>query len=314
MASAILDVSFTQPIPQDVQRQILSTIWGPASNTTSQDILQRRSEKLKTYFEYYHNKAYYHEASQGYSCLKTHKELLFFISLLKANPKRQRQVLCKACELFLSGDTAGAAAIAEIPSVASTVLVPLLNGREPLNIDTALAVAVRTMLAINVSPKSGPNGYAVAIGQSDVIWDQSQTLLELVDCNFPKLLATSTTSETPVRLETLRARSMKDHLGIKIEWTRHFPDHLKLDIGTKSKSLKVFELASLLEVSCSATKEQQTSLAASESLKLYVSRMISRVERFEANCIIVVVFLPHYSMRHKGPSSFFSQLATGPGY
>lgn len=264
-----LDVEFTQPIPENLRLFIVSLIWGPTTKTSAEvNVLQRRSAILSAYFEFYHKRAAIRAACKGHSGLNTHKELLFFISLLKANPTCPRQNLREACLYLSMNNTARAEALATIPATASSIFVPWLAGRDPLDVDMALAVAVRTMLALNISPESGPNEYTIASGQSDVIWSAPQTLAQLVDNSFPKAPHPLTTSGIPIKLGNLRARSLQDHFGIKLEWTRHFPDHLKLDIGTKSKVLKVFELASILEVSCSATDGKPADMTSSESLKL----------------------------------------------
>lgn len=268
---AILDVRFARPIPENIRLLIVSSIWGPTTNTPAEvELLKRRSVILSAYFEFYHKKAVLHTTCKGHSSLNTHRELLFFISLLKANPTCSREVLRETCVSLLDGDSTGAQTIATIPTTALPEFVPWAAGRDPLDIDTALAVAVRTMLALNISPDSGPNEFTIATGQSNVIWNANETLAALVDRNFPKVSNPTPASEVPIKLGNLRARSLQDHFGIKLEWTRHFPDHLKLDIGTKSKSLKVFELASVLEVSCSVTKGKAADLATSESLKLCV--------------------------------------------
>jgi hypothetical protein len=273
--STILNVRFAQPIPEAVRLLIISMIWGPTAGTPAElEVLKRRSMDLSAYFEFYHKTAVMHMAPSGHRRLNTHKELLFFVGLLKANPNLTRQVLREACDVLSDGDTVRAQSMATIPTEASSVFVPRIDGRYPLDVNGALTVAVRTMLALNISPEPGPNEYIIATRQSDVTWNASETLTELVDKSFPKAPTPSTTSENPIELGNLRARSLQNHFGIKLEWTKHFPDHLKLEIGTKSITLKVFELASILEISCKVTVGKFTGLTTGESLQLYVSTFI----------------------------------------
>jgi hypothetical protein len=266
---AVLDEDITQPFPETVRQLTISIIWGPTADTPAHvNKLRRLSVNLPAYFEYYYKKAVHYRTCRDHSGLKSHKEVLFFISLLKANPNLTRKALYDACLLLSEQNAVAAQGIATVPTTVSSVFDTWADGRLPLDIDAALAVAVRTMLALNISLESDPNQSTISPGQTHVIWEPSETLVQLVARKFPKDQNLSTSSQIPIKLGNLRARSLQDHFGIKLEWTRHFADHLKLDIGIKSKSLKLFELASVLEISLETTVNESADLSVENSLKM----------------------------------------------
>lgn len=71
---------------------------------------------------------------------------------------------------------------------------------------------------------------------------------------------------TPIKANKLRLRYLETHADVQIMWTRHLPDHLKLDIGPRNKILRVFELTSLLEMTYEVMSNEQFLLLSTRQL------------------------------------------------
>jgi hypothetical protein len=132
-------------------------------------------------------------------------------------------------------------------------------------IDAALTAAIRAVFAIHINL----NTSRILVGQSGVAWRADQSLESLIHETFP-VFDCSEEPHDPIKVAKLRARYLESYAHVKIEWTRHLPDHLKLDVGPQSKILRVFDLVSLLEISYEALRKEPWDLPLQESLKRYV--------------------------------------------
>ncbi|KAM5369397.1 hypothetical protein ACJZ2D_009011 [Fusarium nematophilum] len=131
--------------------------------------------------------------------------------------------------------------------------------------DHELATAVKILFAINLS--IGPG--RILVGQSSLDWRETQSLEEFLRETFP-IYGFSEEPHTPIKPKNLRARYLEAHADVRIEWTRHLPDHLTLDVGRRAKVLRIFDLASFLEMTYEALKEEPWELSLCDSLKRQV--------------------------------------------
>jgi hypothetical protein len=132
-------------------------------------------------------------------------------------------------------------------------------------IDATLTVAIRAVFAIHINL----NPSRILVGQSEVAWRADQSFQSLIQETFP-VFDCSEEPHTPIKATKLRARHLENYANVKVEWTRHLPDHLKLDLGPRNKILRVFDLVSLLEITYDALREEPWDLSLEDSLKRYV--------------------------------------------
>jgi hypothetical protein len=237
---------------------ILNRIWGfdlPSAN---------RANKFKAFFEHYQSQTAEQDPVAGFdSVIRTHEDVLYFVDVLKNNPNLTRNDLKKALKLMASGGLTHLPTV--MPNTASPVqpLLALNEAAEPARaIDSALAMAIRIMFAINLSISPG----RILVGQSDVVWEESKSLETLIRETYP-VHDFGDEPSSPIKPNKIRARYLETHADIQIVWTRHLPDHLKLDVGPRNKILRIFELASLLEMTYEAISKEALQLPLSDSLR-----------------------------------------------
>ncbi|KAL3418121.1 hypothetical protein PVAG01_09836 [Phlyctema vagabunda] len=228
---SILLPSVTESLTTSHKERILNRIWGFELPTTS------RVAKYKGFLEHYESQVTEEEHIDTIDAvIHTHGDILYFIDALKRNPQLSRSDLQKSLELSARCST--------ITSGSSLETLRHLRELDTARaIDSALATAVRIMYAVHLSTNSG----RILVGQSATTWEASKSLETILQETFPTHdLADEPNS--PIKANKLRLRYLETHVDVQVVWTRHLPDHLKLDIGPRQKVLRVFELASLLEM------------------------------------------------------------------
>lgn len=118
--------------------------------------------------------------------------------------------------------------------------------------DATLALATRAIFGISVYDKPDFRDGDAQIKQTNCLWTKEMTLRQLLDREFPKSVSNEQLSgRFKERLVSLR--SLVQHADIEIVWTKHLPDHLLLSYNKHNKTLSVFDLPSLIEVSYEAS-------------------------------------------------------------
>jgi hypothetical protein len=246
---SILLPPVTEHLSTSHKEQILNRIWGFRLPTIS------RVAKYNAFFEYYESQVAELEAiDTSDSVIRTHGDFLYFMEALKGSPDLSRTDLMKALRLSARCSTIESQSSVELPPV-------LEESGSAKAIDSALAAAVRIMYAIHLSTNPG----RILVGQSTVIWEASKSLETILGEIFPTY-DLGDEPNTPIKANKLRLRYLETHADVQIVWTRHLPDHLKLDIGPRNKILRVFELTSLLEMTYEVMSNEQFLLCLHDSL------------------------------------------------
>lgn len=233
---------------EPTKKALVQTIWNAEWNA---DI----DNKLVAYFRYCKEEEMDHESD----------EALFFIALLKSQPEASKaslKAMVKDMQQAVTSNRPLPFALSD-DNTQNAVAVKRANQLLKLQTfkieDTAIARAVRIMLGIDTAATSSE-----IIGNSMVIWDDTKSMRNIVGQSLPGLRRSSTdttSAATPFDKKKLRARHLRDYAKIEVVWTKHLPDHLELD----GKTLRIFQLASLLEMSTSIVDRSKTDL--SECLK-----------------------------------------------
>ncbi|KAF5533208.1 hypothetical protein FPHYL_13650 [Fusarium phyllophilum] len=129
-------------------------------------------------------------------------------------------------------------------------------------IEETIVAAIRVMLAVNINL----NSRTVFLATPGLNWGESQSLTSFIKETFPKH-AYNDEPHTPFMASRLRARYLEDHADVQLEWTHHLPDHLMLNIGSQTKTLRVFDLVSLLEMTYEVMKDEPWETSVEDSLK-----------------------------------------------
>lgn len=118
--------------------------------------------------------------------------------------------------------------------------------------DASIAMATKAIFGISVHDKPYFRDGDAQIKQTNCLWTKEMTLEQLLDREFPKSIPNEQLSgRFKERLVSLR--SLVQHADIKIAWTKHFPDHLLLSYNKYNKTLSLFDLPSLIEVTYEAS-------------------------------------------------------------
>lgn len=191
-------------------------------------------------------------------------ELHFVIELLKKNVEVPKRVL-KEAVLQMGRKPENDTPISEviIPPVRDSVKGKILH--QKFDIDRAIAKAALVMLATDLAMDSNE-----VSGHSLTIWNDSKSLKNIMESTLPRprpsisppLDSQSLPLTSQVHPVKLRAKYLVDYANVEIVWTRHIPDHLELE----GKKLRVFELASYLELSRTVVGDEAGS-SLSNSLK-----------------------------------------------
>lgn len=190
-------------------------------------------------------------------------EIEFVVGLLKKNAEAPKRVLKEALEQIrkeLAGGSTteqklnrltsmnGLAIPSMTQSVKDSILSPIFD------INRALAKAVLVMLATDLAMDSNE-----VSGHSLTIWNDAESLQSIIESTLPRLRTSAQPahySQSPpssqIRPTKLRVKYLVDYAEVEIVWTRHLPDHLELE----GKKLRIFELASYLELSRTAMKDE----------------------------------------------------------
>lgn len=171
---------------------------------------------------------------------KTDEETIFFINIIRSNMSLEREALSRAVET-LKEDRGRENAERTVldrfhrPDMKDEVKKRLKE--QGFNIENALIGAVRSLFALDLATTDTAGG-----GPGLKFWDSSTSLADVITRSFPR----SQQSETPLPFDKKKvaARYLKDHAGVKIQWTINLAEHLYLE----EKTLYVFELVGLLEV------------------------------------------------------------------
>jgi hypothetical protein len=253
-----------QPSPGlslDHKRQIARELWG-LDLTTPKAI-----SKFKAFFEHHQQQVADHEFKFG---TKMHIQgrlgLLHLAQSLKQNPDAKRADFISLVKTEYTAPRDGGNGCGLLEGHPSPVYDTMADSQsrtvEAFEIDVALATLFKIMFAINLSISPG----RILVGQSGLEWKENQPFEALIQDTFP-VYDSSDEPHTPIRPSKLRARYLETYADIQIEWTHHLPDHLKLDIGHQSKILRVFYLASLLEMTYESLKDEPWHLSLRDSLK-----------------------------------------------
>lgn len=196
-------------------------------------------------------------------------EALFFIGLLKSKPEASKaslKAMVKDMQQAVSSNRPLPFAIFDNNNQNALALErakQLLTLQTFKVEDTAIAKAVRIMLGIDTVATSSE-----IIGNSMIIWDDTKSMRNIVEQSLPGFRAPrgsfpshTTSVATAFDKKKLRARHLRDYAKIEVIWTKHLPDHLELD----GKTLRIFQLASLLEMSTNLVDSSKKDL--SECLK-----------------------------------------------
>ncbi|KAJ4419462.1 hypothetical protein N0V82_004907 [Gnomoniopsis sp. IMI 355080] len=215
------------------------------------------------------------------------EEVLFITEFLKRNANVPKRVLEDSIagmqRQYREGRSSDGKYIGNI--TASDVEIPkMLKGSEDkifhskFELDSALATGVRIMLATDLA--MSPTSISSHIVQT--IWDSSNSLKDALEASLPRLRHSAPSasnlpatgyrnSQVGVQATKLRAKYLSDHAKVEIVWTSHLPDHLDLD----GKKLRIFELASYLELSRNLVDESQEDLSACLEKGCFTSQFIT---------------------------------------
>lgn len=120
-------------------------------------------------------------------------------------------------------------------------------------------------------------------GDSHADWNDDQSLENFLHATFP-FDDYKDEPRTPIKLIKLRASYLMSHADIQIEWTRNLPDHLALDVGLNTKFLKVFDLASLLDMTYEVQKGKPRDTSLSDSLTSQTRRLSTNFTSSYSGC------------------------------
>ncbi|KAH8788298.1 hypothetical protein F5883DRAFT_3764 [Diaporthe sp. PMI_573] len=183
--------------------------------------------------------------------LDSTEELEFVIALLKNNAEAPKHLLKEALDQVgkepatskhrLNSNTS-------MNEISIPIMTQSVNDRilgPTFDFNRALAKAVLVMLATDLAMDSNE-----VSGHSLTVWNDSESLKSIIESTLPRLRApTQPASQSPVssqiRPSKLRVKYLVAYADVEIVWTRHLPDHLELE----GKKLRIFELASYLELS-----------------------------------------------------------------
>lgn len=182
------------------------------------------------------------------------EEIKFVVELLKHNAETPKCLLKEALDQIREELAGGSTADhrfngntwmngVSIPTMTQSVNDRILHPTFDFN--RALAKAVLVLLATDLAMDSNEIS-----GHSLTIWNDSESLKSIMESTLPRLraptqLALQSPAPSQVYSSKLRIKYLVDYADVEIVWTKHLPDHLELE----GKKLRIFELASYLELS-----------------------------------------------------------------
>ncbi|KAF4333599.1 hypothetical protein FBEOM_12586 [Fusarium beomiforme] len=230
------------------KREIVQRLWGLDLQSSS------RVTRFNAYFNHFR-----HQAAQFDTSVES---VLTTADILKNNPDWTRQYLrnelsAKMSQILYPGD------VMVNNQHNNQISRPSQDTKDPQEtIEATLITTVKVMLALNVNL----DPQTVLLGPSDLEWRENQSLISLIKGTFPRH-AYNDEPHTPILTSRLRARYLEDHANVRLEWTHHLPDHLKLDVGNQTKTLRIFDLASFLEMTYEVMKDDPWEMSLEDSLK-----------------------------------------------
>lgn len=201
------------------------------------------------------------------------EEVEFVIGVLKMNAEAPKRVLKEALVQVrkeLAGGTTTEQRLNSITSISGVAIPTITQGvKESIlypTFDTnrALAKAALIMLATDLAMDSNE-----VTGHSLTVWNDSESLRSIIESTLPRLRAftqpaynSQSPTSSQIHPTKLRVKYLVDYADVEIVWTRHLPDHLELE----GKKLRIFELASYLELSRTAMNDE-AGVGLADSLK-----------------------------------------------
>lgn len=195
--------------------------------------------------------------------LESIEEVEFVIRLLKQNAEAPKRLLKEASDQIRKELAGGSAPNQKFHSNTSTIGVSIPTMTQSINdkilhptfdFNRVLAKAVLVMLATDLAMDSNE-----VSGHSLTVWNESESLKTIIESTLPRLRSlpqpayqSHTTASSQIHPSKLRVKYLVDYADVEIVWTRHLPDHLELE----GKKLRIFELASYLELSRTVMNEQ----------------------------------------------------------
>ncbi|KAK3390165.1 hypothetical protein B0H63DRAFT_507561 [Podospora didyma] len=128
------------------------------------------------------------------------------------------------------------------------------DDKKQRNFNRSLAAACRALFGISIHHAPQFAEGEVQIKQTQCLWREDATIQALLEREFPTSEASEQLSGR-FRERLISLRSLVRHADITVVWTHHLPDHLLLSYGETRKTLAVFELPSMIEVSYEACKD-----------------------------------------------------------
>ncbi|KAK1995988.1 hypothetical protein LX36DRAFT_581275 [Colletotrichum falcatum] len=132
----------------------------------------------------------------------------------------------------------------------------------------SLAAATRALFGVSIHDKPRFSRGERQIKQSNCLWKDDMNLKDLLDREFPtSQLGDHLSGRFKERLVSLR--NLVRHADVDIVWTKHLPDHLLLSYAETKKTLSVFDLPSLIEISYEACERVDEREANTHQLTYY---------------------------------------------
>ncbi len=234
-----LNSAFSKGLSDPIRLTIATAIWG------KDDKVEERMQRLMHFFDYYKRETKTAALSVpkdgGLASIKTHAELITFISVLKENPKKARLELKS-----------------HFPSD-STVAI---------DTDAALDLTVRLMFMTACRSQNAYN-FVSTMQIFRPKWKEQESLAQFIERVFPRCESPDQGSrDVTIRAHKLTAHYLKQYVNIQIQWTDHLSDHLVFQKGDSWKSLYIFCHPSVLEVGSKALAEYDLDTPTNTALSL----------------------------------------------
>lgn len=238
------------------RRRIAEGLWGLQLQSPS------RVDQLRAYFEHFQDQAGQLNVSMD--------DVFTAAEILKESPDSTRQNLRNTITSALGhGRGIRNTTTSQIQRGNGASVPQDITTRDSV-IEEIIVATLRVMLAVNINLDSR----TVFLATPGLNWGESQSLTSFLNETFPKH-AYDDEPHTPFMVSRLRARYLEDHADVQLEWTHHLPDHLMLNIGSQTKTLRVFDLVSLLEITYEVMKDEPWDTSVEDSLKRYVQKELT---------------------------------------
>ncbi|EXK38304.1 hypothetical protein FOMG_08713 [Fusarium oxysporum f. sp. melonis 26406] len=234
--------------PTATKRRIARRLWGLDLQSSS------RVDQLSAYFDHFRDQAGQLNVSMD--------DVFTAADILKNKPDSTRQHLRNTLTSVFSHGQGTRNTTTSHGQHNNTGPRPQDITARDIVIEETIVATVRVMLAVNINldPRT------VFLATPGLKWGESQSLTSFIKETFPKH-AYNEEPHTPFMASRLRARYLEDHADVQLEWTHHLADHLMLNIGSQTKTLRVFDLVSLLEMTYEVMKDEPWEISVEDSLK-----------------------------------------------